>query len=165
MKNTTVATKIWEDLTNAELSAAARLVLLNLYTSSRRNLYGISLVHPRSISCETELPVSTVKKAIAELTEKQFIIPGVENEYWFPKCHKICPYVHANTYKTYLECVSEVNDISLLVREATTNKNLLSKPAAAALVDSGIITVEDTIYMEADLESARKRHPPKKDEE
>lgn len=163
MKYTNLATKIWEDFTNADLSSSARLVLMNLYTSTKRNLFGITLVHPKSISCETNLSVSAVNKAIAELTEKKFIVPGCQNEYWMPYFHKSAsPYQYGNTYRTYYQSVEECNDETLLYNEADFNRRLLSAPAAAALIDWDILTVNDVKFTEKELESARNQHPKKK---
>lgn len=160
MKCTNVATKVWEDCMNANLSANSRLVLLNLYTSSRRNLFSVTLVHTKIIACETELSVKQVEGAIKELEEKGLIVKGAFSMYWMPQARHT-KYPEGNTYKTFFECSQECPDKELLLKEASANSHLLSKTATAALVDTGIITLGESRFTEEELEKARNRHPEK----
>lgn len=163
MRDTRINVKIWERMTNADLTSEAKLVLLNLYTSFRRNLFGITVVDQGMIHHETGLSREQVKDAIDELTEKDFIFQGDRKEYLIKKYLLDNPFVAGCTYSIYKQSIDESDDKSLIHLLLSEYDGKIPAPVAAALIDKNIVPRSEFSISDEKLDAARNGNRAKKE--
>lgn len=163
MRDTRINVKIWERMNNADLTSEAKLVLLNLYTSFRRNLFGITVVDQGMIHHETGLTRDQVRDAIDELTEKDFIFQGNRKEYLIKNYLLDNPLVSGSVYGVYKSSIEETNDKSLIHLLLSEYDGKIPAPVAAALIDKNIVPRSEFSISDEKLEAARNGNRAKKD--